>query len=246
MQTTYHHLLFLPNSKELATKTQEAFMLYSLLSNIGDAIKSEASIRKNNAVPQRLLECDFYRQAVKTPAISSVISAMRRNYDLCNLSIKEFGGSHFICRLNIGEIRLSLTFDHETFINITATQSLDIEQMRGVIENAILNSFSIKYGYFLNVKLDCFCVCQTWLHTILDSVSECYQAGTITSVSFIDVPSSKFNKYIIFLVIYDGVTSFVKVRCYSSDLPRIFPHTPNAAELPRPPKNAIERFILND
>lgn len=56
MKTTYHHLPFLPNSEQQATKAEQVFMLYSLLNNSDKAINLSASIdHKSSSIPQTLI-----------------------------------------------------------------------------------------------------------------------------------------------------------------------------------------------
>lgn len=221
-------------------------MLYSLLGNSGDAIKSEVSIHESNAVPQKLLECSLYKQATKSPKISSVIDAIRYNYASCDLSIAQFGSgdAYYLCRITMGAIRLSLTFDAETFINITATQSLDIEQMREAIEMAILNSYDISHGYFASRCSGEPNILEASISSIFSPEPTYNRDMEIPNISVITIPNIQLIVFVVFIILEGDLTYFIRTRCHKSNLPQIFPHTPNADELPRDPKNALERFIV--
>jgi hypothetical protein len=247
MKTTRHHLPFLPNSKQQATETQKAFMLYSLLGNSGDAIKSEVSIHESNAVPQKLLECSLYKQATKSPKISSVIDAIRYNYASCDLSIAQFGSgdAYYLCRITMGAIRLSLTFDAETFIDITATQSLDIEQMREVVNKLILHNTELQVGFFYHKQYDKKHVGIKSPKYILDLLQPS-KIETIIGICMVNYPSiSPFDRYVVICFFdYERIT-YISARYYASDLPEIIPNI-DLSEYPiRPPKTMIERLILS-
>ena len=65
-------------------------------------------------------------------------------------------------------------------------------------------------------------------------------------ISDLCVLQSNISNLVIVALLYHerGVPAFLRFECSSIDLPQILPNMPNAAKLPRPPKNALERFIV--
>jgi len=244
MKTTYHHLPpFLTNSNEFVSETVKYFLTRNILLNIGDAdLISACTPLEYESLPKALIESDLYNKAVSSKSISDVVATMQRSYTYCDLNIGQLGGT-ICCRITMGAIRLSLNFDVQKFINISTAQSLDVEQARQITETATIHAYSIMYGYLSFGSGSRIVVKDAKYYEIICLALNKYNLDVISDLCVLK--SNISNAAIVALFYYQiGIPAFIRFECSNIDLPQISPHIPNAAELPRDPKNALERFIV--
>lgn len=250
MQPTYHHPPFLKSSPNPPTDTQKAYMLYCLIMNAGlalnvDALFIEKFRNDEFAEMPKLLTCEHYGLATKSPTINNVRGAIQHNYGLSILFISDFG-SKFVCHIHLGALQLSLTFDPDTFYQITATQSLDIEQIDTIIREAFLFAIETQSMFFDSTLCPKKEANVLTPYEIIEAMCRPIKYDVIPNLFIAKDPNLDSVVHIYFCFFECATNQYLKITVVKSSLSKIFPHIENAAELPRDPKNAIERFILND